>query len=71
MVHCITKPDFNPSVIPIYSTAMDQLPWMFHGYLKLTIPKIVIFFFPLVTTLIVFLISEWYLPDIQTTQKAC
>lgn len=57
MVNCITKPDFNPSATPIYPPAMDQLPGMFHGYLTVTIPKIVIFFFPLVITLTVFLIA--------------
>ena len=50
MVNCISSPASGS----IYSTAMDQLPWMFHKHLKLTTPKSD-FFFPLVTAHTVFL----------------
>ena len=41
MVNCIS----NPASGSIYSTAMEQLPWMFHKHLKLTTPKSDFFFF--------------------------
>ena len=57
MVNCIS----NPASGSIYSTAMEQLPWMFHKHLKLTTPKSDFFFFVSSNCpYCVSILSEWF-----------